>query len=219
MTPEIIFSDSPIDYPDALAFMEQRVRDIAAGRQAECLWFLEHPPLYTAGTSAQDQDLLNHDRFPVYKAGRGGQFTYHGPGQRVVYLMLDLDQRGRDIKCFVRQIEKWIIATLASFNIIGQIVPGRVGVWVKRPEHGADRLDKIAAIGIRVRRWVSFHGISINVEPSLDHYDGIIPCGIRDQGVTSMVDLGHTVSLAELDQALLRHFESDFKLPIIQTRS
>ncbi len=219
MMPEIIFSDTPVDYPDALAFMEQRVRDIALGTQPECLWFLEHPPLYTAGTSAQDQDLLTHDRFPVFKAGRGGQFTYHGPGQRVVYLMLDLDRRGRDIKCFVRQIENWIIATLESFNITGQIVPGRVGVWVQRPELGSDRLDKIAAIGIRVRRWVSFHGISVNVEPSLDHYDGIIPCGIRDQGVTSMVNLGHIVSMAELDQALLRHFESDFKLPIIQTRS
>jgi lipoyl(octanoyl) transferase len=219
MTPEIIFSDKPVDYPEALAFMEQRVREIAAGTQTECLWFLEHPPLYTAGTSAQNQDLLINDRFPVFKAGRGGQFTYHGPGQRVVYLMLDLDRRGRDIKCFVRQIENWIIATLASFNIEGHIVSDRVGVWVKRPDLGPDRLDKIAAIGIRVRRWVSFHGISINVEPSLDHYDGIIPCGIRDQGVTSMVDLGHTVSMSDLDQALVRHFESDFKLPLIQTRS
>lgn len=219
MKPEHIFSDTPIDYPEALTFMEQRVRDIAGGSKNECLWFLEHPPLYTAGTSAQSADLLNNDKFPVYKAGRGGQFTYHGPGQRVVYLMLDLGRRGRDIKCFVRQIENWIIATLASFNIEGHIIPGRVGVWVRRPDLGADRFDKIAAIGIRVRRWVSFHGISINVEPQLDHYEGIIPCGIRDQGVTSMVALGHTVSMAELDQALIRHFESDFKMPLIQTQS
>lgn len=219
MEPEVIFSDTLVAYSDALSFMERRVADIAEGKARECLWFLEHPPLYTAGTSARDEDLLTANTFPVYRAGRGGQFTYHGPGQRVIYIMLDLDRRGRDIRCFVRQIENWIIATLRAFNIEGKIVDGRVGVWVPRPEHGANRLDKIAAIGIRVRRWVSFHGLSINVSPDLSHYGGIVPCGITDQSVTSFLDLGQIISLPELDQALIRHFKSDFNLPITRTRS
>jgi len=216
--PEIIFADKPIPYPEAIQFMEERVAKIALGKEDECLWFLEHPALYTAGTSAQDSDLLVPDQFPVYKAGRGGQYTYHGPGQRVVYIMLDLNKRGRDIRCFVRQVENWIIATLKCFNIEGQIVPDRVGVWVKRPELGPQSMSKIAAIGVRVRRWVSFHGLSINLEPDLNHFSGIVPCGITDQGVTSIIDLGHIVSMAELDQAMLRCFETDFKLPI-QTQS
>lgn len=209
---EIKFSDHPVPYLEALAFMEKRVAEIAAGQAQECLWFLEHPPIYTAGTSAQDQDLITPARFPVYTTGRGGQFTYHGPGQRVVYIMLNLDQRGRDIRRFVSNIENWIIASLADFNIRAQTVPGRVGVWVDRPELGAARQDKIAAIGVRVRRWVSFHGLSINVEPDLDHFSGIIPCGITDQGVTSMVALGHPVTMADIDQALLAHFDTHFSI-------
>ena len=216
--PEIIFAEKPIAYTEALRFMEDRVAKIAHGEAKECLWFLEHPPLYTAGTSAKDQDLLKADQFPVYQAGRGGQYTYHGPGQRVVYIMLDLNKRGRDVRCFVRQIENWIIATLNCFNIEAQTINDRVGVWVKRPELGPQRTDKIAAIGVRVRRWVTFHGLSINLEPDLNHFAGIVPCGITDQTVTSILDLGHIVSMDELDQALLRCFDSDFNLPI-QTQS
>jgi lipoyl(octanoyl) transferase len=212
--PELIFSDKPVAYPDAVAFMEQRVADIIAGTASECLWFLEHPPLYTAGTSANPADLLHSDRFPVYQSKRGGEYTYHGPGQRVVYLMLDLRQRGRDVRRFVQQAEAWIIQTLEDFNIQAHITPGRVGVWVPRPDKGDGREDKIAAIGLRMRRWVSFHGISINVEPELEHFGGIVPCGIHDQSVTSMVDLGYSVSMTELDKALLENFEAAFDEPI-----
>lgn len=208
--PETIFSESPVPYPDAVAFMEARVAAIIAGTERECLWFLEHPALYTAGTSANPTDLVQPDRFPVYETKRGGEFTYHGPGQRVVYIMLDLRKRDRDVKCFVRQVENWIIRTLADFNIHGHITPGRVGVWVPRPEKGPGLEDKIAAIGMRIRKWVSFHGISINVEPDLGHFGGIVPCGITDQGVTSMVDLGYPVAMAELDKALLDNFETCF---------
>ncbi len=207
---DVLFADRPVPYPEALAFMEKRVAEIAQGAAKECLWFLEHPPLYTAGTSAKTSDLIMPDRFPVYQAGRGGQFTYHGPGQRVVYLMLDLNRRGRDIRCFVRNTENWIIDTLAQFNICAKTVDGRVGVWVDRPALGVHRQDKIAAIGVRVRRWVTFHGISINVEPNLEHFSGIIPCGIQDQGVTSLVDLGYPVTLNEVDQALLHRFDANF---------
>jgi lipoyl(octanoyl) transferase len=211
--PELIFSDAPIAYPDAIAFMEQRVADIVADEEPECLWFLEHPPLYTAGTSANPDDLLQSDRFPIYESKRGGEYTYHGPGQRVVYLMLDLRKRGRDVRRFVQQAENWVIQTLNDFNIHSHVTKGRVGVWVPRPDKGDEREDKIAAIGLRIRRWVSFHGISINVEPELEHFSGIVPCGISDQSVTSMVDLGYPVSMAELDKALIENFEAAFTLP------
>ena len=189
--------------------------EIAAGRADEAIWLLEHPPLYTAGTSARIEDLTEPDRFPVYAAGRGGQYTYHGPGQRVIYVMLDLNRRGRDIRKFVQNLENWVIAALAEFNLRGEIRPGRVGVWVARPDRpagtdGQPREDKIAAIGIKLRHWVSFHGISINVEPELSHFGGIIPCGIREHGVTSLVDLGLPVTMADLDLALQRTFEQCF---------
>ena len=208
--PEILISEHAVPYQQALDFMQKRVGQIANGTAGECLWLLEHPPLYTAGTSANQADLLAPERFPVYQAGRGGQYTYHGPGQRVVYLMLDLRQRGRDIRRFVQQVENWVLTTLGDFNIEAHITQDRVGVWVKRPDKGPTSEDKIAAIGLRVRKWVSFHGVSINVEPELEHFTGIVPCGISDQGVTSMVDLGYPVSMAELDKALLDNFESCF---------
>jgi len=197
-------------YEDALAWMEARVAAIHAGEADECIWLLEHPPLYTAGTSARAADLLSPSRFPVYQARRGGEYTYHGPGQRVVYVMLDLNRRGRDVRRFVTALEAWVIATLDEFQVRGEVREGRVGVWIKRPEKprqadGASAEDKIAAIGIRVRRWVSFHGLAINVEPDLSHFEGIVPCGIRGHGVTSLVDLGLPVTLEDLDIALERH--------------
>ncbi len=194
-------------YAQTLAAMEARVADIAAGMADEAIWLLEHPPLYTAGTSTNPADLTDPNRFPVHIAGRGGQYTYHGPGQRVVYVMLDLNKRGRDVRRFVCALEDWIIAALAAFNVKGERRTDRVGVWVVRPErmglNGAAAEDKIAAIGVKLRRWVSFHGISINVEPDLSHFSGIVPCGIKDHGVTSLVDLGLPVTLADLDAALL----------------
>jgi lipoyl(octanoyl) transferase len=198
-------------YAATLAAMEARAADIAAGVAPEAVWLLEHPPLYTAGTSARPADLTDPGRFPVHTAGRGGQYTYHGPGQRVVYVMLDVGARGRDVRCFVRDLEAWVIATLAEFGVRGEIRDGRVGVWVARPDRpplpdGTPREDKIAAIGIRLRRWVSFHGIAINVEPDLSHFDGIVPCGIRGHGVTSLVDLGLPVTMADLDAALMATF-------------
>ena len=213
--PEWIESTGTVPYPEALAFMEARVAAIAAGQADECLWLLEHPPLYTAGTSAQAADLTDPDRFPVYAAGRGGQYTYHGPGQRIVYVMLDLNKRGRDVRRFVCALENWVIAALAEFNIRGERRAGRVGVWVARPDlpanpDGTPHEDKIAAIGVKLRRWISFHGISINVEPDLGHYAGIVPCGIRGHGVTSLVDLGLPVTLADLDAALRATFEDAF---------
>lgn len=203
------------DYPDALAFMEDRVAAICDGRAPECVWLLEHPPLYTAGTSSRPEDLRAPDRFPVYGARRGGQYTYHGPGQRVVYVMLDLNRRGRDIRAFVQALERWVIGALGEFNVTGEIRDGRVGVWVRRPERpagpdGRIAEDKIAAIGIRLRKWVSFHGISINVDPDLEHFSGIVPCGIADHGVTSLVDLGLPVKMEDLDVALLRGFAAHF---------
>jgi lipoyl(octanoyl) transferase len=173
------------------------------------VWLLEHPPLYTGGTSAQPEDLINA-RFPVYPAGRGGQYTYHGPGQRVAYVMLDLTQRGRDIRCLVKGLEQWVIDTLAAHNITGERREGRIGVWVQRPDKGFGREDKIAAIGVRVRKWVTFHGISLNVDPDLGHYDGIVPCGITDQGVTSFEDLGQLVSMSEVDSVMRSTFETIF---------
>jgi lipoyl(octanoyl) transferase len=209
---EWIHSPGLVPYTEALDFMDARAGDIADGRADEAVWLLEHPPLYTAGTSASAADLTDPDRFPVHKVGRGGQYTYHGPGQRVVYVMLNVGQRGRDVRCFVRDLENWTIATLAEFGVSGEIRPGRVGVWVVRPDRppsadGSPAEDKIAAIGIRLRRWVSLHGLSINVEPDLGHFSGIVPCGIRDHGVTSLVDLGLPVTMADLDAALAATFD------------
>ena len=203
------------DYDDAVAFMEQRAADIAEGTANELIWLVEHPPLYTSGTSAKIDDLKDPDRFPVYPSKRGGQFTYHGPGQRVAYVMLDVGKRGRDVRCFVRDLEKWVILTLEEFGLTGHIRQGRVGVWIERPEKpalpsGDVAEDKIAAIGIRLKKWVSFHGISINVEPDLGHFDGIVPCGITDYGVTSLVDLGLPVTMDDLDVALQRSFSAVF---------
>ena len=202
-------------YAETLAAMEARVAAIAAGTAPEAIWLLEHPPLYTAGTSTNPADLVQPDRFPVHVAGRGGQYTYHGPGQRVIYAMLDLNQRGRDVRCYVRDLENWVIATLREFGVKGEIRPGRVGVWVSRPDRppgpdGQPAEDKIAAIGVKIRRWISFHGISINVEPDLGHFAGIVPCGIRDHGVTSLVDLGLPVTMNDLDLALKTTFARAF---------
>jgi len=204
---EWIVSDTPVAYPDALQFMEKRVAEIRAGTAPEAVWLLEHPPLYTAGTSAKREDLLQPDRFPVYEAGRGGQYTYHGPGQRVAYVMLDLHKRGRDVRCFVRDLEEWVIRTLAQFGVTGEIRDGRVGIWVDR---GNGREDKIGAIGVRVRHWVTFHGISLNIDPDLSHFGGIVPCGITQYGVTSLWDLGHTPTRDEVDIALKHCFVEQF---------
>ncbi len=200
-------------YPETLAAMEARVAAIATGEAPEAVWLLEHPPLYTSGTSTNPADLLDA-RFPVHVAGRGGQYTYHGPGQRVAYVMLDLNRRGRDVRQFVCALENWVIGTLADFNVKGERRAGRVGVWVSRPDRvgptGQTPEDKIAAVGVKLRRWVSFHGISINVEPDLSHFDGIVPCGIRDHGVTSLVDLGLPVTMGDLDAALMANFAKVF---------
>ncbi len=209
-------SDGLTDYQEAVAFMEARVAAIAAGEAEECVWLLEHPPLYTAGTSARPEDLTDPDRFPVYESKRGGEYTYHGPGQRVAYVMLDLNKRGRDVRLFVKQLETWVIAALDEFNVKGEIREGRVGVWVQRDDKpltitGRPAEDKIAAIGLRLRKWVSFHGISINVEPELDHFSGIVPCGIREHGVTSLVDLGLPVTMADVDTALQKTFAEVFE--------
>ncbi len=199
-------SEGLVPYPEAVAAMETRAALIAEGRAPEQVWLLEHPALYTAGTSANDADLIDA-RFPVFRTGRGGQFTYHGPGQRVAYVMMDLRKRGGDVRRFVRDLEEWIIRTLAHFNVKGERREGRVGIWVDR---GSGREDKIAAIGIRVRKGVSFHGISFNVDPDLSHFDGIVPCGIREHGVTSLVDLGLPVTLPDADLALRAAFEEVF---------
>lgn len=203
-------SEGYVTYPEALETMRARAAAIAADEAGEAVWLLEHPPLYTAGTSARAGDLLAPDRFPVFEAGRGGQYTYHGPGQRVAYVMLDLRQRGRDIRALVCGLEQWVIDTLADFNIKGERREGRIGVWVRRPEKGPLAEDKIAAIGVRVSRWISFHGISLNIAPDLGHYSGIVPCGIADHGVTSFEDLGQIVSLAEVDCVLRTRFEDHF---------
>jgi lipoyl(octanoyl) transferase len=215
---EWITSDAPVPYTDAIAWMETRAAAIAEGTAPEAIWLLEHPPLYTAGTSANPADLTDPNRFPVFEARRGGQYTYHGPGQRVVYVLLDLNTRGRDVRKFVAALEAWVIAALAEFNVTGEIRAGRVGVWVARPEKpplpdGTPREDKIAAIGVRLRKWVSFHGLSINHDPDLTHFDGIVPCGITGHGVTSLVDLGLPVTMDDLDLALRRSFEAAFPPP------
>ena len=203
-------SDALVAYPDAVAAMEARAAAISEGSARELVWLLEHPPIYTAGTSTRREDLVDPDRFPVYETGRGGQLTYHGPGQRVAYVMLDIKRRHADIRRFVADLEGWVIDTLDRFNVRGEVRPGRVGVWVRRPEKGLIVEDKIAAIGIRVRRWVSFHGLSLNVEPDLEHFSGIVPCGIADAGVTSLADLGRVVSMPEVDMALEAAFAARF---------
>lgn len=210
-----ITSKGLTEYDDAVVWMEARVADIHSGRASECVWLVEHPPLYTAGTSADPTDLTDPDRFPVHQSRRGGQYTYHGPGQRVAYVLLDLNVRGRDVRKFVQQLEAWVIATLAEFNVKGLVREGRVGVWVERPEKapnpdGSIAEDKIAAIGVRLRKWVSYHGLSINVDPELDHFGGIVPCGISEHGVTSLVDLGLPVTMDDLDHALQRSFPGVF---------
>lgn len=210
-TVEWRIADGLMPYLEAVAFMEARVAAISSGEAQELVWLVEHPPLYTAGTSAKMTDLVD-SRFPVHETGRGGELTYHGPGQRVAYVMLDLNRRKRDVRAFVTALESWLIAALADFNVRGETRAGRVGVWVKRPERGVDFEDKIAAIGIRVRRWVTFHGISLNVEPELKDFSGIVPCGIADPryGVTSLVDLGIPVTMPEVDSVLRRTFERVF---------
>jgi len=209
-------SDGPVGYEEAVAFMEERVARIAAGEAPECVWLLEHPAIYTAGTSAKDADLLD-PRFPVHRTGRGGQFTYHGPGQRIAYVMLDLTRRRRDARAYVCGLEGWLIATLADFGVTGERREARVGVWVKRPGkprglNGEMAEDKIAAIGVRLRQWVSFHGIALNVAPDLSHFSGITPCGVREAhlGVTSLSDLGVDAVMADADDALKRNFERVF---------
>lgn len=201
-------SDGLISYPQAMSFMNDRAAAIRKGEAPELVWLLQHPPLYTAGTSAKPDDLLDATRFPVFSAGRGGQLTYHGPGQRIAYVMLDLRRTGGDIRSFIGNLERWVIGALSDFNVRGEVRPGRVGVWVKAA--GGDAEDKIAAIGLRVSRGVSTHGISLNVDPDLRHYGGIVPCGISEHGVTSLAALGLPVTMADADVALRRHFEAQF---------
>ncbi len=208
-------SDGLTPYEDAIAYMDTHVAGMISGTKTEQIWLLEHPSLYTAGTSADIADLVDPDRFPVYKSQRGGQYTYHGPGQRIAYAMLDLNLRGKDVRKFVQNLEDWVILTLAEFGVKGERRAGRVGVWVVRKDKpltalGTPREDKIAAIGVRLRKWVSFHGISINVEPDLEHYNGIVPCGIQEHGVTSLVDLGLPVSMTDVDCALQKCFAQVF---------
>ncbi|HVI30737.1 lipoyl(octanoyl) transferase LipB [Phenylobacterium sp.] len=204
-------SPGRVGYPEAVAAMEARAEAIAEGRAGELVWLLEHPPLYTAGVSAKAGDLLDPDRFPVFRSGRGGQFTYHGPGQRVAYVMLDLTNRRRDVRAFVAALEAWVIGALDAFNVKGEMRERRVGVWVERNAPGARaREDKIAAIGVKLRRWVSFHGIALNVEPDLSHFSGIVPCGVTEHGVTSLVDLGLPVTMDEADAALKASFRRVF---------
>jgi lipoyl(octanoyl) transferase len=199
-------------YPDAVGFMEERVAAIAAGNASEQVWLVEHPPIYTAGTSADDKDLLDPDRFPVFKTGRGGEFTYHGPGQRVGYVLMDLNRRRRDVRQFVRDLEQWMIVTLSTFGVRGERRDGRVGIWIDRGYYGGPpgTEGKIAAIGVRLRRWISFHGCSINVSPTLNHYEGIIPCGISQHGITSLNELGLDTSIADVDRALKTSFTEVF---------
>src|SRR6201992_3986700 len=201
-------SEQPVDYLDAVPAMEARAAAIADGKASELVWLLEHPPLYTSGTSGKEGDLLD-PRFPLFSTGRGGQITYHGPGQRVAYVMLDLKRRGPDVRRYVAALEEWIIRTLAAFNVRGERRDDRIGVWVKRPDKGPGHEDKIAAIGVRIKRWVTLHGLALNVEPDLSHFSGIVPCGVSDQryGVTSLADLGHTTTMPEVDMALRAAFE------------
>ena len=209
-------TEDKVDYNKALAKMDNHVEKMIQGEASEKIWLLEHPPLYTAGTSASKKDLVEPDRFPVFETKRGGQYTYHGPGQRVVYVMLDLNKRGKDVKKFVLNLEAWIKLTLSEFNVIGQSRDGRVGIWVERPDKplnniGAVEEEKIAAIGVRLRKWITFHGLSINLDPDLSHFQGIVPCGIKEHGVTSLVDLGLPVSMHDLDNALKKSFSKVFQ--------
>jgi len=206
LKPEWKISDGLVPYPEAVTAMEARAQAIADGMAGEQIWLLEHPPVYTAGTSANDADLLEA-RFPVFKTGRGGQYTYHGPGQRVGYVMLDLKQRKPDVRAYVHDLEQWLIETLASFNVKGERREGRVGIWVAR---GNGREDKIAALGVRIRRWVTFHGVALNIDPDLSHFSGIVPCGVSQHGVTSLADLGILVSTADVDVALQQAFHKVF---------
>ena len=208
-------SDGEVDYDTALEKMDYHVQQMIRGEACEKIWLLEHPALYTAGTSANEKDLVEPNRFPVFETKRGGQYTYHGPGQRVVYVMLDLNKRGKDIKKFIENLEAWIIQTLAEFNVVGQSRSGRVGIWVERPDQTKDvdgllKEEKIAAIGVRLRKWRTLHGLSINVDPNLEHFQGIVPCGIKEHGVTSLVDLGLPVSMTDLDIALTKNFSKIF---------
>ena len=208
-------SECKVDYLTALERMDNHVQKMIQGEACEKIWLLEHPPLYTAGTSADEMDLIEPNRFPVFETKRGGQYTYHGPGQRVVYVMLDLNKRGKDIKKFIENLEAWIIHTLAEFNVVGQSRSGRVGIWVERPDKpknvdGFFKEEKIAAIGIRLRKWITLHGLSINVDPDLEHFQGIVPCGIKEHGVTSLVDLGLPVTMTDLDVALTKSFSDIF---------
>jgi lipoyl(octanoyl) transferase len=205
-------STTPVDYRGALEEMERRVAAIRAGAAAELIWLLEHPPLYTAGTSAHDAELLEPGRLPVHRTGRGGRYTYHGPGQRIAYVMLDLRRRGQDVRCYVHQLEEWIIRTLARFEVRGERRDGRVGIWVVRP---AGNEEKIAAIGVRVRQWVTYHGLALNVDPELEHYRGIVPCGITGHGVTSLAELGIAATMDEVDTALRRTFAEVFEAPLV----
>ena len=209
-------SEDKVGYETALTAMDNHVEKMIQGEAGEKIWLLEHPPLYTAGTSADRQDLVEPNRFPVFETKRGGQYTYHGPGQRVVYVMLDLNQRGKDVKKFVKNLEAWIILTLSEFNVSGQSRDGRVGIWVERPDkplnnNGAVEEEKIAAIGVRLRKWITLHGLSINLDPDLSHFQGIVPCGIKEHGVTSLVDLGLPVSMHDLDNALKKSFSKVFQ--------
>ena len=213
---ECLKSAQPVNYEQAVGDMEMRVSQISDHRKSELIWLLEHPSLYTAGTSADETDLLCPERFPVYQTGRGGQFTYHGPGQRVAYVMLDLKRRTPDVRLFVAQLEEVLIRTLKAFDVTGERREDRVGVWVRRPEKAEGAEDKIAAMGIRVRKWVTFHGLSLNVNPVLEHFSGIVPCGIQGFGTTSLHDLGKKVSMEEVDSVLLREFSDVFGSPIKQ---
>ena len=202
-----------VDYSQAVTFMEQRVAHIIEGRARQLVWLLEHPPLYTAGTSAKSDDLIDPEKFPLYQSGRGGQLTYHGPGQRVVYIMMDLHKRGNDVRCFVQDLERWLIKALAEFGVEGELRSGRVGVWVPDPKNPSQD-QKIAALGIRLRKWVSFHGIALNVSPNLEHYSGIIPCGQTEHGVTSLEDLGLRTSMEDVDSTLRETFVKVFEVKL-----
>lgn len=218
-TVQFRISQGLIPYEQAVEEMEARVAAIYDGQAAELVWFLEHPPLYTAGTSAQAADLLTPDRFPVFKAGRGGQYTYHGPGQRVAYVLLDLRHYGQDVRAYVQSLEAWIIASLEKFEITGETRCDRIGIWVQRQNAQADSIlpageDKIGAIGVRLRRWITFHGVALNIAPDLSHFDGIVPCGVTQHGVTSMAALGKNITMDEVDQTLKKAFEDEFKVTL-----
>jgi lipoyl(octanoyl) transferase len=204
-------SKTPVDYRIAIEEMESRVAAVRGGMAAELIWLLEHPPLYTAGTSAREGELLDPRRLPVHRAGRGGRYTYHGPGQRIAYVMLDLRRRGQDVRCYVHQLEEWMIRTVAHFGVCGERRPGRVGIWVAQP---GEREKKIAAIGVRVRQWVTYHGVALNIDPELDYYQGIVPCGIADHGVTSLAALGVAATMEEVDKILQTTFAERFANPL-----